>query len=239
MPKWMRVFAIVSALAFVVSAGSLVYLLTDVAPSGSNAQQGEGGAARDPLMPREGFEPFNIPAFTALDQDGKAINEAILDGRITVVSFVFTHCPLACPIITEQMSQLTRKLKGSSVRFLSLTLDPANDTPAVLKEYADSYNADYKRWTFANPGFLPGGEATTFAMLKNNLFEHIALDEAAPIKLEDGTTMANIIHPVFIYLVGPGGQVLERFNTKKPEEMAALEARAMVTSAVLAKKLAK
>jgi protein SCO1/2 len=103
---------------------------------------------------REGDE---MPAFTLTDQDGKHITRETFRGAPFVLTFVFTRCPVPtfCPRISDNFGQLQSAIKTggagalTKTRLLSVTLDPAFDTPQVLKEYGASHQADPQVWTFA------------------------------------------------------------------------------------------
>jgi protein SCO1 len=93
-----------------------------------------------------------MPQFALVDQSGLTVRSGSLRGHALVVSFVFTACVEACPLITAQLARAqarvrTEKLDGQ-VRFVSVTLDPVTDTPDVLLRYADSYGADLTTWHF-------------------------------------------------------------------------------------------
>jgi protein SCO1/2 len=97
------------------------------------------------------------PDFALTDQDGRTVRSADLRGKVVVVSFVFTTCNGTCPATTHRMSALAQALKeqglfkGDAVRLLSVTLDPARDTPEALRRYMRLYDAGAAHW-----GFLTG-----------------------------------------------------------------------------------
>lgn len=94
------------------------------------------------------------PDFTLTDQDGRTVRSADLRGKVVVVSFVFTTCNGTCPATTHRMSALAQALKeqglfkGDAVRLLSITLDPARDTPEALRRYMRLYDAEAAHWAF-------------------------------------------------------------------------------------------
>lgn len=99
----------------------------------------------------------HVPSFRLVDEkDAPFTSEAML-GHVSVVDFIFTRCPSACPRLTATMARLESRLRQSGpsgqtagdVRFVSISVDPENDTPAVLADYAVKSNADLSRWTFA------------------------------------------------------------------------------------------
>lgn len=91
---------------------------------------------------------FPVPAATLTDETGKPFSLASTKGSVTVYNFIFTKCAGTCPIMTTNMRALTKKVwKDAPVRFVSISVDPRNDTPAVLAEYARKVRND-PRWTF-------------------------------------------------------------------------------------------
>jgi len=95
-----------------------------------------------------------VPNFTLTDQSGQTIQLLDYRGHVVVVTFIFTRCPLPnyCPLMSRNFSVLQRELQHQfpgKVHLLSISFDPAHDTPAVLKEYAENFGADPKDWTFA------------------------------------------------------------------------------------------
>ena len=61
-------------------------------------------------------------------------------GEISVISFIYTHCPDVCPIITANMRNIQSELQDTSnVEFIEITFDPQRDTPSVLKKYKETY----------------------------------------------------------------------------------------------------
>ena len=90
-----------------------------------------------------------IPQFDFIDQNGEPFSSADVEGKITVVDFMFTTCTGWCPIMTSQMQRLVWKLDDPAfddVLFLSHTVDPETDTPAILKKYARKNRIDETRW---------------------------------------------------------------------------------------------
>jgi cytochrome oxidase Cu insertion factor (SCO1/SenC/PrrC family) len=87
------------------------------------------------------------------DQDGRArrFYSDLLDGRVVLINVVFTHCPSACPMMTERLKLVRRQLGpafGKDVYFLSLSVDPARDSPGALKRFAQRHGADETGWRF-------------------------------------------------------------------------------------------
>jgi protein SCO1 len=93
------------------------------------------------------------PAVELVDAEGRPFSLASLKGKAVLVSFVYTTCNGTCPMTTARMDRVRRALQdeglwGRSVAFVSITLDPARDTPEALARYARAYRADPKSWHF-------------------------------------------------------------------------------------------
>jgi protein SCO1/2 len=101
-----------------------------------------------------------LPAFSLTTSAGLPFTEADFRGHVTVITFIFTRCPVPefCPLMVKRFQQLQRELAADAslgpVRLLSITLDPAFDTPPVLAGYAAAMKADTTRWQFVtgSPG---------------------------------------------------------------------------------------
>ena len=105
---------------------------------------------------REGDQ---MPLFTLTNQDGERITRDTFRGEPFVLTFVFTRCPIPnfCPRMSNNFSELQRAIESgqgtlAKLRLLSITLDPAFDTPAILKQYAKAHDADPKIWNFVTGG---------------------------------------------------------------------------------------
>ena len=91
---------------------------------------------------------FPVPDVQLVDENGAGVNLAAMKGHVTVYDFVFTNCRGTCPIMTNNMRALTKKIpKDAPVKFVSISVDPSRDTPPVLKEYAKRVRND-ERWLF-------------------------------------------------------------------------------------------
>ena len=92
-----------------------------------------------------------LPNFSLTASDEHVVSAADLKGKIWVADFVFTNCPGICPALSAQMGKLQSALARAGlndVQLVSFSVDPARDTPAVLREYAQRYHADPARWRF-------------------------------------------------------------------------------------------
>ena len=94
-----------------------------------------------------------MPDFALYDQDGKVVQSGRFRGKQVVLNFIYTRCPFAnmCPASTMKMMEaqrLARQAGIKNIEFISVTLDPATDTPGVLREYADARGIDTSNFSF-------------------------------------------------------------------------------------------
>ena len=91
------------------------------------------------------------PEFTLTKQDGKRLALKELRGKVLAITFIFASCTDTCPLLTAKMAGIQNRLGpafGPQVFFLSITVDPERDTPAVLKRYAEAHKANTSGWAF-------------------------------------------------------------------------------------------
>lgn len=97
---------------------------------------------------------YASPEFSLTNCDGRPVSREDLLGKVWIADFVFTRCGGPCPLMTQRMLLLQRALEEqfpqdmSRIRLVSITVDPAYDTPAVLKEYAEVWGASLDTWHF-------------------------------------------------------------------------------------------
>jgi protein SCO1/2 len=125
------------------------------------------GQAKADYKPPVAYKPLNpgdpVPDFKLLNQNGKLIHISQFRGKILLVTFIYTRCPLAdyCPRMSRNFARLDKLLTSDSelyakTHLLSVSFDPAYDTPAVLRSYGGSYTGNYtgekfNHWDFAAP----------------------------------------------------------------------------------------
>ena len=93
-----------------------------------------------------------VPDFTLTGQDGRAWSLAEAKGKVVVVQFLYTRCPMpeVCPRLAATFASLQRRFAGRKDLFLlSVTLDPVYDTPEVLSRYANLWRPNPSMWLFA------------------------------------------------------------------------------------------
>ncbi len=136
-----------------------------------------------------------LPAdFVLLNQDSATFTVDSLRGRIHVADYFFTRCSGICPRLSLAMQTIQTHLtdKAPRVRLVSYTIDPSHDTPATLREYAQRYGADRRRWTF-----VTGPETTLYRLaVKGYLL---------PVDKSADTTQGELgyVHSDMLVLVDP------------------------------------
>lgn len=88
---------------------------------------------------------YTVPNVEVVREDGKtvALPDELNDGRPVILNFIYTTCTAVCPLVSQTLSQLQRKLgdERDQVHLVSISIDPEEDTPARLAVYAKKYGA--------------------------------------------------------------------------------------------------
>lgn len=131
---------------------------------------------------------YVLPPIKLVRDDGKIVSlpDELNDGRAVVINFIFTSCTQICPVTSRTFMQLQEKL-GSDVKqmhLVSISIDPEQDTPPVLREYAKRFEAG-KGWNFYT-GTTDASIATqrAFDVYRGDKMNHapVTLLRAAPGK---------------------------------------------------------
>ena len=118
--------------------------------SGANALESERTAQVIRVVKEENEAHLGerLGEFTLIDDRGEPFGSKDLLGKVWIASFFFTRCPSACRMQNTQVANLQRDFQSQNVHFVSITCDPQRDTPDVLAQYADLFNADAQKWHF-------------------------------------------------------------------------------------------
>ncbi len=103
---------------------------------------GAGRAAAAPAGSPWGADYFPNPVLVNQDGERRHFYDDLLKGKVVAINFIFTSCPNACPVETAKLRQVQQALGervGKDVFMYSISIDPARDTPAVLKAYAQRF----------------------------------------------------------------------------------------------------
>jgi protein SCO1/2 len=89
-----------------------------------------------------------LSRFELTERSGKTVKSDELLGQPYVVSFFFSTCPSICVQQNQKLKELQDQFEGEGVRFVAISVDPENDTPETLREYAARFGADKEQWLF-------------------------------------------------------------------------------------------
>lgn len=139
-----------------------------------------------------------VPAAGFIDQKGQPVNFASLKGKWLVVDFIYTNCPGPCELMTSRLAMVADQLGGrlgNQIEFVSVSLDPAHDSPKVLTAWARAQDADRPGWLFLT-GPLPSLNAVMSAFHVQRRVEANGM----------------IDHVIELFLVGPDGHQKRLYN---------------------------
>jgi protein SCO1/2 len=130
---------------------------------------------------------WQVPEFTFTERNGQPISRADLAGKVWIADFFYTTCPGPCPMLASRLSAMQEKLGDrKNVRLVSISLDPAKDTPDVLKQYAERFKAG-SNWLF-----LTGDKATTYSLVQTGFKLAIAEERNNPEPITHSTKLVLI-----------------------------------------------
>lgn len=148
--------------------------------------------------PRNIKEGDSVPSFRLQTQSGGELTEEAFKGGYTVMTFIFTRCPVPefCPAMSLKFGALQQLIRANEpladkTRLISVTLDPEYDLPEVLAEYGKRVGAEPGVWDFAT------GEATEIAKL------------ASLVGLRYSGAGIEIDHTLKTALIGPEGRLVK------------------------------
>lgn len=145
----------------------------------------------------------SIPEFQLINQEGKNFGSANLRGKIWIADFVYSTCPGPCPMISSRMSELQKPLEKTDVHLVSFTVDPAKDTPEVLRIYAERLHAEPGRWDF-----LTGAQSTIYNLSRNGF----------KLAISDGSDAKGIpVHSTRIILVDRHSEIRGYYDASEAD----------------------
>jgi len=137
-----HILAVMSALAFAVTGATsaAAHSLEDL-----EAMLGDKEKFFQPLD----REP---PGFSLQTADGKPVWLSDFVGKVVVLNFIYAGCPDICPLHSERISEIQEMVNQTPmkelVQFITITTDPENDTPEVLRDYGQAHGLDPANWVF-------------------------------------------------------------------------------------------
>lgn len=149
----------------------------------------------------EALKTFHrISDFTFLNQNGVMISQKEFENKLYVASFFFTSCPGICPKMRSQLSKVQQAfLDDDQVKIISHSIQPANDTVAVLKKYADDYGVNSNQW------HLVTGD-------RDKIYEVARQDYFASEDLGEFVSNEDFLHTENLVLVDYNGHIRGIYN---------------------------
>jgi len=174
---------------------------------------GREGVAPARLPPtNRALDGATVPDFGFVDQNGDAFTMRKFDGRVVVVTFIYTRCPLPdfCPLMVKYLEAVRQRAnekgQGADLALLGLTLDPAFDSPNVLRAYGESQltgHNPFTQWTLAT-GTSPQ-------------IEDAARFFGVGYRAESGL----VTHTLSTIVIGHDGRIIQTFasNSWRPDDL--------------------
>lgn len=141
--------------------------------------------------------PVVVPDVLLQTQSGQEVDFSTWRGRWVLATFMYTRCPTVCVALGDEFGQLQRRLgpqvEAGKVELVSISFDPAHDTPEALAAYLERAHADAASWTAARPV-----DAEGLAQLVNRFGLTV---------IPDG--MGGFTHNAGIHVIDPQGRLVE------------------------------
>lgn len=192
-----RVLGFWFALLLIFSGGMLIWMLQ------------KQNRATDRTVPTASSNPIpsgpKMTEFELIDQTGQRVNSKDLKGKVWTGSFFFCSCPSTCYNQNMKLAQIQSQFASQGLMSVSITCDPANDTPAALSNYASRFNADARTWKFVTPA---DADMAYIQRIGNDYF---------------GVMVGEETHTDRVMVVDQTGKVRGSFSVLQPEQFKNLQ----------------
>ncbi|WP_158515065.1 SCO family protein [Bacillus weihaiensis] len=143
---------------------------------------------------------YEVKDFEFENQDGEIVSLNSLKGDIWLADFIFTNCDTVCPPMTAHMKELQNMIEaeGLEVKVISFSVDPENDTPDKIKEFASNYSINFNKWDF-----LTGYD--------QSVIEEFALKNFKVI-VQKPKESEQVIHTSNFFLIDQNGVVMKDYS---------------------------
>ncbi len=193
------------------------FLLLALPTLAASQQQPHHDRAEQPQVLAPGYSALEFPVPVAgsyalpslgkaadgelLDTSGTAATlHALYDNKTVVLSFIYTACPdvNGCPLATFVLSLVQRRLSSdehlkTKVRLVTVSFDPANDSPAVMANYGKSFRRGDVDWRF-----LTAGSEESLAPILDD-YDQAVIRDRSP----DGQLVGSMSHILRVFLIDP------------------------------------
>ncbi len=146
-----------------------------------------------------------VPEFTFTAENGENFGSEDLKGKVYIANFIFTKCQTVCPALLNRLQSVQHRLRGVMDRaaIVSFTVDPENDTPAVLFDKATQVKAKPTVWRF-----LTAPVEQTHKLLVDGFKVPMG-------KKEFANNVWDVAHSEKLVLVDKQGQIRGYYSTEK------------------------
>jgi protein SCO1 len=154
---------------------------------------------------------FNVlPDFSLINQNGQRVTRIMVKDRVHIASFFFTRCGTICPKISSQLTRVQDVFREQpSVVLLSYSVDPENDKPEQLRDYAKKYEAIPGKWTF-----LTGSKTEIYRLVQKGYF--LPVVDAG---VSNGNPDETFIHSEKVVLVDKEGVIRGFYDGTDKEDV--------------------
>jgi protein SCO1/2 len=148
----------------------------------------------------------SVPEFQLTERSGRTVGLQDLRGKVWIADFIFTRCAGPCPMLSRRMASLQKRHAGrDGLMLVSISVDPARDTPEVLRAYAERYAADPQRWWF-----LTGETSAVLRLVREGFLLGTEIPEGPD---------AEILHSTRLALVDPEGRIRGYYDGAADEDL--------------------
>jgi len=157
------------------------------------------------------IEDFSKENFLLINHSEEKINfPSHFKGKIIIVGYIFTNCPDICPLTTNNMRLIQERLKKEKIKdveLISISFDPLQDTPEVLKNFAEIRNLDLQNWQF-----LTGEKKVIDSLIKK---AEVFVMPGDSTVFKDGRKIYYYVHTDRIQLFDKFGRVRKNYVGSK------------------------
>ncbi len=147
--------------------------------------------------------PIQAADFRLKDQHGAAVSMSALHGKVVALTFLYTHCPDACPLIADMMHKAYEKLGDTAKRvaFVAISVDPRGDTPAAIRTFLATHHVDNE------VAYLTGSFADLKAVWGGFYIGTDAKDFNPKVASKGSLSPELVGHSALVYVIDPRGEI--------------------------------
>lgn len=215
----MNKFFTIVALLFIAVTTMMIWATQGEKENSLAASAGISGEEQSPATTQEAAIGGT---FSLTDQENKQRSSVDFKGKLMLVFFGFTHCPDICPVTVSTFSSLMELLgdKADQLAPIFITVDPARDTPAVMKDFLSNFDKRIVGLTGSKDDIKAVADAykayysETKKPAEENKVDHAAMGHAPPA-VEDNYF---VDHSGYIYLMDRDGKYVQHFSYNVSEQ---------------------